>query len=63
MVDIDKVKEKISEFDNKIFSITDFENMFNKLSIEKDFEFKRDKHGLLRDKKDGKIVILGRIKR
>ena len=62
LVDVNKVKQKISEFDSKIFSVSDFEKMFDKLITEQEFEFKRDKHGLLRDE-NGKIVILGRTKR
>ena len=60
LVDIDKVKEKIKSFDDKIFSVDDFEKMFSKIDDEI-HKYKRDKYGILRDD-TGRIVISKRIK-
>lgn len=60
LVDINKIKKKIKEFDNKIFSKNDFQKMFNKIDEETN-NYKRDKYGFLRDDKN-RIVISKRIK-
>lgn len=60
LVSIDKVKEKIKEFDDKCFSPDDFKKMFSKID-EEVHTYKRDKYGFLRDN-DGRIVISKRIK-
>lgn len=60
MVSIDKIKEKIKDFDDKCFSVDDFFKMFSKIN-EEEFTYKRDKYGFLRDE-TGRIVISKRIK-
>lgn len=60
LVNIEKIKDAINEFDNKIFSQNDFEKMFNKVDDEV-HKYKRDEHGYLRDKYN-RIVISKRIK-
>lgn len=60
LVDIDKVRDTLSKFDDKVFSTSDFKKMFMKID-EEEKNFKRDKHGILRDG-EGHIVISRRIK-
>ena len=60
LVSIDKIKNKIKEFDDKIFSKSDFQKMFSKIDDEVHL-YKRDKYGFLRDE-NNRIVISKRIK-
>lgn len=60
LVDVNKIKDKIDEYQDKIFSTDDFDKMFKKITNE-DNTYSRDKYGYLRDDK-GRVVISKRIK-
>lgn len=55
LVDIDGIKDALKSFDDKVFKIADFTNLFSGLHKD-ELLFKRDKFGRLINK-DGAIVI------
>lgn len=60
LVDVDKIKKALDDYDDKLFTQDDFKKMFNNVSLESS-KFQRNKYGALINK-HGQLVLSNELK-